>query len=455
MWPPRSIETARRVLLLQFVEHDLPAEVMGRIGRTLRGKWHIDSLLDVGGMAAVYAATHRNGSRGAVKIMHSERSADPKVVARFLGEGTLANLVEHDGALNVLDDDVDENGCPFLVMELLEGTSLHARFESNGCRMEVQEVLLVVDQLLDVLAAAHDAGVVHRDIKPENVFLLCDGRVKLLDFGVARLALPGSAARTTLDGITVGTPAFMSPEQARGQRDAAGPGIDVWGVGATMFTLLSGRFVFDGEFPLDLLAAVASGPARSLATVMPNAPPSVVALVDRALAQAPKDRWLDARSMREAVAEVYATVHGVPIPRRGRPVPRPLRATPLPVAASIPRDVLRNASTAVVRVPRRLRASSRSWVLAAGGAVAILAVLFFTSAFSSAFSHHVSAAVELPLAAADRPSLEIPLAPAPAAAMAPPVTAASLSALPPQRPLRTGSNGPRHALPAELFDRRH
>lgn len=272
-------EPACPVHELQLVEHDLHAEVMGRIGRTLRGKWHIDSLLDVGGMAAVYSATHRNGSRGAVKVMHPG-CADPKVTERFLREGTLANLVEHEGALHVLDDDVDENGSPFLVMELLEGTSLHARFESNGGRLDVQEVLLVVDQLLDILAAAHDAGVVHRDVKPENVFLLADGRVKLLDFGVARLALPGSAPRTTLDGITVGTPAFMSPEQARGQRDAAGPTIDVWGVGATMFTLLSGQFVFEGELPLELLSAVASRPARSLAAVMPDAPPSLVSLID-------------------------------------------------------------------------------------------------------------------------------------------------------------------------------
>jgi serine/threonine protein kinase len=445
----------------QLVEHDQRPEVMERIGCTLRGKWHIDSLLDVGGMAAVYSATHRNGSRGAVKIMHTERSADPRVTERFLREGTLANLVEHEGAIHVLDDDIDENGSPFLVMELLEGTSLHARFESQGGRLDVQEVLLVVDELLDVLAAAHDAGVVHRDVKPENVFLLADGRVKLLDFGVARLALPGKLARATLDGITVGTPAFMSPEQARGQRDAAWPAIDVWGVGATMFTLLSGRFVFEAESPLNLLAAVASGPARSLAAVMPEAPPSVVALVDRALAYAPKNRWPDARSMREAVAEVYRTVHGVPIPRRDRSLTRslhvhPVHADPVPVEASMPADSLRNARTAIVRLPRRLRAGVRSWVFASGGVLAVLAVLFFSSPFSSALTHRVSATAEGPAPAADPPAAETALpAPAPAAAVAPPVTAASLSSLPPPRALRTGSNGARHPLPAEFFDRRH
>jgi eukaryotic-like serine/threonine-protein kinase len=444
-------EPACPVHELQLVGHDLHAEVMGRIGRTLRGKWHIDSLLDVGGMAAVYSATHRNGSRGAVKVMHPECGADPKVTERFLREGTLANLVEHEGALHVLDDDVDESGSPFLVMELLEGTSLHARFESSGCRLDVQEVLLVVDQLLDILAAAHDAGVVHRDVKPENVFLRADGRVKLLDFGVARLALSGSAARTTLDGITVGTPAFMSPEQARGQRDAAGPTIDVWGVGATMFTLLSGQFVFEGELPLELLSAVASRPARSLAAVMPDAPPSVVSLVDRALARAPEDRWPDAQSMREALAEVYLTVLGVPIPRHGRPLTRLPNAESVPVAASLPADVRMNATTAIVRLPPRLRARARSWVLAVGGALTVVAVLFF----SSALTHRVSTAAERPPPAAVPPAMETPPTPAPAAAMAVPVTAASLSSLPPQRALRTGTNGQRHPLPAQFFDRRH
>ncbi|MCU0657900.1 MAG: serine/threonine protein kinase [Polyangiaceae bacterium] len=217
-------------------EDPVEARARSRIGRLLRDKWKLERLLGVGGMAAVYAATHRNGSKAAVKVLHLELSLDPKMRERFLREGYVANTVDHPGAVRVLDDDRDDDGSVFLVMELLDGESLEARQARLGGHLPPEEALLLMDQLLAVLAAAHARGIVHRDIKPENLFLRTDSELKLLDFGIARLR--DNSASATRTGMTMGTPAFMAPEQALGQSERIGPPSDLWAVGATLFSLL-------------------------------------------------------------------------------------------------------------------------------------------------------------------------------------------------------------------------
>jgi serine/threonine protein kinase len=294
-------------------------EAAQKVGSTLLGKWRLDALLGVGGMAAVYAATHRNGARGALKILHREQSADDNVRSRFLREGYIANKVEHPGAVRVLDDDVAEDGRAFLVMELLAGQPLNERAATMGGKLPLEEVLLATDQLLDVLAAAHDRAIIHRDVKPENVFLCDDGRVKVLDFGIARLReaegeRPELAMSTTHAGIPMGTPAFMSPEQARGRCDLVSPQSDIWSVGATLFTLLSAQLVHRERTVSEVLAATFLKPARSLGDAVPGAPRLVVALVDRALALRPEERWSDARAMQAALRDAYRRIIGVPIP---------------------------------------------------------------------------------------------------------------------------------------------
>src|SRR5580704_12723663 len=159
----------------------------GRIGTVLQDKWRLESLLGVGGMAAVYAAVHRNGKRVAVKMLHAEFSHDEEVRTRFLQEGYAANTIQHEGAVSVLDDDLAPDGSAFIVMEMLEGETVEQRWERGGQRLPVAEVLWIVDQLLDVLVAAHAKSVVHRDIKPENLFLTKGGAVKVLDFGIAKV----------------------------------------------------------------------------------------------------------------------------------------------------------------------------------------------------------------------------------------------------------------------------
>src|SRR5215813_9714153 len=127
----------------------LRVSVAARVGRVLNGKWRLDALLGVGGMAAVYAATHRNQKRVAVKILLPELSNDGEVRARFLREGYAANTIGHPGAVSVLDDDVTEDGSAFLVMELLEGETVEARWERKGNQLDLIEALTVADQLLD------------------------------------------------------------------------------------------------------------------------------------------------------------------------------------------------------------------------------------------------------------------------------------------------------------------
>jgi eukaryotic-like serine/threonine-protein kinase len=290
---------------------DRVARVRARVGSTLKGKYRLDRVVGVGGMAAVYAATHlRNASRVAVKLLHREVAVDESVRARFLREGYVANSVAHPGAVRILDDDTAEDGAVFLVMELLEGETLDARWERSGHRLGAREVSRLVYQLLDVLATAHEKGIVHRDIKPENLFLTRSGVLKVLDFGVARM-LQGPVTSTRPGGI-IGTPAFMAPEQVLDKIVDAQS--DLWSVGATAFTLLSKRYVHEADSAGEMMVIVGSRPARSLALVAPDVPAVLASVVDRALMFEKSARWSDARAMQSALAGAYRDAFGAPIP---------------------------------------------------------------------------------------------------------------------------------------------
>ena len=146
------------------------AEARARVGSTLRSKYHLDALIGCGGMGAVYRATHRNGARVAVKVLRRDYASDSDLLRRFVGEGVFANRIAHPGAVRILDDDVADDGAPFLVMELLEGVSCRELADAQGGRLDAGATLLIAHRVLDVLDAAHRAGIVHRDIKPSNVF---------------------------------------------------------------------------------------------------------------------------------------------------------------------------------------------------------------------------------------------------------------------------------------------
>lgn len=276
-----------------------------RVGSVIGGKWRVDSLLGSGSMAAVYAVTHRNGARAALKILHPALCADPEICERFLGEGYLTNTVKHPAVVRVLDDGVTDDGCVFLLMDLLEGATLEALRRERGGRLGLEETLEIADKLMDALEAVHDAGVVHRDLKPQNVFVCDDGAVRLLDFGVARL-LDGASGKLSIFGMVLGTPSFMSPEQALGARELVDDRSDIWSLGATLFTTLTGETVHLGPHPQAKILAAATMKPRSISAVLPDLPQPVAGAIDTALRFDRDDRWESVRAFRRALRDARA-----------------------------------------------------------------------------------------------------------------------------------------------------
>jgi serine/threonine protein kinase len=267
------------------------------------GRWHLDAKLATGGFSVVFAATHRNGSRAAIKVLDTEFTDDEDMRRRFLREGYAANKVGHAGVVRILDDDTTEDGQPYLVMELLDGEALDKRRERLGGKLALSEVLTIADELLDVLVAAHAQGIIHRDIKPANVFLTTKGHVKVLDFGFAKVK-EAAQGESTAVGTLLGTPGFMPPERARGQKEEVDARSDIWSVGATLFTIISGEHVHLEANPVLLVAATAQRPARSLESVAPGVPEALVHIIDKALAFEKADRWPSASAMQSALRDV-------------------------------------------------------------------------------------------------------------------------------------------------------
>ena len=405
------------------------ARAYTRVGVMLRDKWRLDRLLGYGGMAAVYAGTHRNGSRGAIKMLHPELSLDSEARQRFLREGYVANAVNHPSVVRVLDDDIAEDGSVFIVMELLEGETLDERVHRLGNPLSPQEVLCAIDPVLSALAAAHEKGIVHRDIKPDNLFVNHDGTVKLLDFGVARL--PDAPVTVTRSGSMVGTPAFMPPEQALGRNDQIDARSDLWALGATLFYLLSGRLVHDASTPNEHLVAAATRRAPALRSVLPEVPETVATFVDRALSFEPDLRWQTAESMQDALREVYADLAGssvetaprLDVPRSGPVDPeatlvmRPLTATTGNASAGA-----RSVSPASLARPT---SKPLMWGAAAAALVAVVAI-----AGGAFVLGRQSSPATTPAALPSASVAEAP-APSPPDEAPPPASAAPVASAPP------------------------
>ena len=275
----------------------------GRIGTTVRDKWTLERILGVGGMAAVYVGLHRIGRRDALKILHPEAAKRKDICQRFEREAKAVNSFRHPGVVEIRDIDVTEDGAPFLVMELLDGESLLERVTRLDT-LPLTDVLAYVDQVLDVLKAAHPQGIIHRDIKPANLYLLRDNSLKVLDFGLARVLDPDGVAAWTKTGATLGTTPYMPPEQARG-RHIDGRA-DLFAVGATMFRLLTGRRIHDAADEFDLLMKMAKEPAPPLASLLPGLPSDVCRVVDRALSFDRDRRYFDAATMLDDVRSLRA-----------------------------------------------------------------------------------------------------------------------------------------------------
>jgi serine/threonine-protein kinase len=294
---------------------------LARVGSTINDKWTLERLLGMGGMSAVYAARHRNGARAAVKVLHLELSRNAQVRERFLREGYAANKVEHPGVVKVLDDDVitsgPDEGTAYLVMELLAGESLQERLDRGPPLTEV-EFLRLACEVLDVLEAAHGRGVVHRDLKPENLFLARDEeapdkkpRLKVLDFGLARLL---DAQSHTGVGLALGTPSYMSPEQAAGRIQEIDGRTDLFALGATGLRLVFGRKVHEGANFIEIVTRMATIPAPLVQAVAPHASKPFADILDRALSFRREDRYPTAAAMRAEVDRALRTLEVGPAP---------------------------------------------------------------------------------------------------------------------------------------------
>lgn len=310
------------------------------IGRTIARRYKILGVLGKGGMGAVYEAQHLTiGRRVALKRLHPELAVDANAVHRFQREARAAGTTGHENIVDVLDLGFAEDGAPYLVMELLEGESLAQRLRRQT-KLSAERAAAIAGQVLAALEAVHARGVIHRDLKPDNVFLTRRGGrrdfVKVLDFGVSKVAATPEATKLTRTGMMVGTPHYMSPEQARGMPDLDHR-VDLYAVGVILYECLSGQLPFRGDNYHALLQAILAGDAPPLHTLVPALPHALVALVHRALARDREERFESARAMWAALVPFGA----LPPPRVDDGVASevPSALSEMPTAQADPRSL--------------------------------------------------------------------------------------------------------------------
>jgi len=298
---------------------------MAQPGDILAGRWRLMEAIDAGAMGVIYRGSHDLlGHPVAVKVLLPETARDPRAIERFLREAQIAARLRHRNVVRVEDFGLDggpsasEPGTPatpFLVMELLEGESL-ARRLAQGPRLTARQVQAIVRQIAAALDTAHAAGIIHRDLKPENIFLArdIDGApsvpgveaepvVKVLDFGVAKFTdRLGAGGGATASNTLVGTPRYMSPEQARSSRELDGRS-DLWSLGMLTYEMLTGAHPFEGEAIAELLVAILTHRIAPPSALRPELPPALDNFIDRALARPRHERFATGKLFADALCE--------------------------------------------------------------------------------------------------------------------------------------------------------
>jgi serine/threonine-protein kinase len=344
-----------------------PTPLGDPVGRLLAAKYRVVRRIGGGALADVYEAVHEQlGGRMAVKILRREFARFPDVSRRFLVEARAASTVSHPGIIQVFDIGQLETGELFMVMELLQGEDLGARLMRQG-RFDVPGAVHIAFQLLEALDAAHRAGVIHRDLKPENVLLVpgSGGRewVKIIDFGIARLAREGpTALRGTAEGSVLGSPYYMSPEQARGLPDID-LRTDLYAVGVLLYEMLTGELPYTGLSITGIVERVLSEPFPSPRELIPAIPPALERVILTATARDRNERYHSASALAEALRPFRSAEDAAGQPPPPAPVPADV-CEPEPPAAPAPPAV-------AVVVPTRV------YVIAVAAAVvaAVIAVV--------------------------------------------------------------------------------
>jgi serine/threonine protein kinase len=284
-----------------------------REGEVFAGKYRLDTMLGSGGMGEVYRAENLGLGRAvAIKLLREEHGESSEVVMRFLREARAANIVRHPNVVDVLDIGQAEDGTPFIVQELLEGEDLAHYVHARGGRLSADETVQLLIPAIDAVAYAHRRGVIHRDLKPENIFLARDptGAVvpKLLDFGISRI-VAAEEQRMTATGMSIGTPAYMSPEQIRADKvvDAR---TDVWSLGVILYEVLAGVLPFQSSSHTGLFVKIVTEAPVPLAVALPGVSPRLAAVVEKCLSARVEGRYGSAAD----IARDLRTLLGIPPP---------------------------------------------------------------------------------------------------------------------------------------------
>jgi serine/threonine-protein kinase len=321
----------------------LPAFEPGSlVGTTLDGRYELVDHLASGGMGAVFRARHVHLRKDvAVKVLRPDLTWSAEIVERFRREAEIASALEHDNIVRVTDFGRTAEGHLFFAMDLLTGESLFDRLRREGF-LAPEDAVPILWQICAGLEAAHALGVVHRDLKPENVFLArtTTGRevAKLLDFGIAKLADPAGVG--TQAGIVVGTPEYLSPEQAMGM--AVDGRADVYAVGLIAWRALAGRHPFKAEDSRALLMMQATQPVPPLTEPRPELAchPALVAAVARACAKDASERQQTAAALREELAAALGPAFMLPPGATPAPSPASLPSLPPAEEAEHPTPIL-------------------------------------------------------------------------------------------------------------------
>jgi serine/threonine-protein kinase len=283
------------------------------VGKTLGQTYTIVRVLGEGGMGRVYEATHKriSGKRFAIKMLHPEYSRQPEVISRFQREAEAAASIHSPYVVDVYDVDRTADGRPFIVGEFLDGQEFAAYLEKVG-KMPVGPAVRIVRQICKALDSAHGKGVVHRDMKPENVFLTGDLArpiAKVIDFGISKTGdTPGTALTKT--GMIMGTPSYMAPEQARGER--VDHRADIYAVGAILYCALTGKRPFDRGDPTATLTAVLTEDPPRPRSIEPSIPDPLELIIQRAMAKSPADRYPSMADLDGALAPYDTEVDLMP-----------------------------------------------------------------------------------------------------------------------------------------------
>ncbi len=421
--------------------------VRDRVGEVLDGKYRLLSLIGSGGMGGVYEAEHLEiGKHVAVKFLHVEYARNPEAVRRFHQEARAAAAAGHAGIVDIYDIGKTPDGAPYLVMELLAGESLGGMLKREKA-ISVALAVVIARGALSALAAAHKKGIVHRDIKPDNIFLAQTSSegpsVKLLDFGVSKMSQLGVPS-ATVEGTALGTPHYMAPEQARGELtlDAR---VDVYAMGVILYEMLAGTLPFDAPNYHALILRVIQDPPRPLSEHRPDVPGELAAVIAKALAKAPADRFANA----EALAEALRPFRDAEIPSEVRPSRVPgvvARATaPASSSGAPPHDTLTPGAWVTDSQGPREHGGRGRWIaIIVAVLLAVAGGVYFASSGSrsdvvearwtdtaSRPSSPPTEALESPHAAATRPALAPqPPAPGPTEAAAPGSVSIALEGVP-------------------------